>query len=387
MVDAIRQAGETTNLRYDASGFCLRAGPERVFNLHNAYAEYQSAAPDGREAVMRRWVRGWFAAHKEVPDDFADARPDLLPVLKPRAELELAAMEQRVAGGRETDCPYRVVAGHLALFTAYDRPESMTLLPADQLKDWGVTLDEALSAACHNLTAMSDRPFESAAPGVWLSPFHDNYDAARLALPELLSHYEVRGDLVAVAPNRDVLALTGSEDEVGLGFVASLVEEQMGKPRPLSPVSVRLDDQTWLPFLPAPGSPQRERFRRLRVRADNNDYARQTELLQQLHEAAGEDVFVAGYVAAERGGEILSYCVWSEGVDTLLPRTDEVFFFQPKGEKGGDVVAAVPWDKVTTIVGELLEHPSLYPARYRVRRFPNAEELAELKSAGYSPKS
>jgi hypothetical protein len=72
-------------------------------------------------------------------------------------------------------------------------------------------------------------------------------------------------------------------------------------------------------------------------------------------------------------------------VDTLLPRTDEVFFFQPKGEKGGDVVAAVPWEKVTTIVGELLEQYS--PARYRVRRFPDAGELAELKSAGYSPKS
>jgi len=389
LASAIRRAGEKTAVRYESGEFRLRGGAQggHIMNLHNAYAEYQAAPAGQRAAVVQRFARNWFNAQKEVPADFADVRPDLLPVVRSRSEFEMTILALRTNGAAEVDWPYRVVAGHLGLGVAYDLPDSMTFVQQHQLKEWRVTFDEALEVAYDNLLARTDRDFEQPVPGVWLSPFHDNYDASRLALCDVLQQYEVRGDLVAAVPNRDVLVLTGSEDESGLRFLADLVEEQMEKPRPLSGFPVRLDGQTWLPFLPDPNSPLYGRFRLMQVRSIGSDYADQAGGLNRLHEKSGEDIFVASYKAVQRDGKIMSYCVWSEGADALLPRTDEVYFFQPRGDNDGEVVAVVPWDQMTAVVGNLLEDGRLYPARYRVRRFPNAEQLAELKAVGDRPDS
>jgi hypothetical protein len=331
--------------------------------------------------VLRRFVRTWFSCRtKEVPNDFDDARPDLLPCVRPRSLFELTPLRLRAETDAAADWPYRVLAGHLGVGVAYDRPEMMTQVLGKTLDGWGVTFEEALTAACDNLRDISGQDFESPAPGVWRSPWRDNHDASRLTLPDLLSRFEVRGDLVAAVPNRDVLILTGSEDEAGLGYLCALVEEQMEKPRPLSAVPVRLDGTTWLPFLPDPDSPLYGRFRLLQVRSAMQDHDEQAECLNALHERTGEDVFVAGYKAVRRDGQVVSWCVWSEGVDTLLPRTDEVFFFRPseEGEGEGQVVARGRWARVREIAGGLMEPCGLYPERFRVRSFPSEEQLAAI---------
>src|SRR5262249_25622279 len=158
-------------------------------------------------------------------------------------------------------------------------PESMMQIQQDTLDKWGISLDEALTVACDNLRGLSGRAFDSPSPGVWLSPWKDNYDAARLALPGLLRGCQVRGDLAAAVPSRDVLVLTGSEDEAGLRFLADLVEEHMEQPRPLSGVPVRLDGETWLPYVPEQGSALHERFRLLDIKTAGRDYTEQAEVL------------------------------------------------------------------------------------------------------------
>jgi hypothetical protein len=382
MIDAVREAGETAELSYDADAFSLRAAGERsnVFYLANAYAEHTAAAPEGRPAVLRRFVRTWFSSRtKEVPEEFDDARPDLLPGVRGRALFELTPLRLRSETDAVAAWPYRVLAGHLGVGLVYDRPEMMTQVLGKVLDGWGVSFDDALAVACDNLRQMSGQDFVQPVPGVWLSPWRDNYDASRLVLPELLMRFEVEGDLVAAAPNRDVLVLTGSEDAAGLAFLCSLVEEQMEKPRPLSALAVRLDGTTWLPFLPDPDSPLYERFKLLQVRSAMQDHDEQAECLNALHERTGEDVFVAGYKAVRKeGGRVISWCVWSEGVDTLLPRTDEVFFFRPAGEGEGKVVARGRWARVREVAGELMEPCGLYPERLRVRSFPTDEQLAAI---------
>ena len=54
----------------------------------------------------------------------------------------------------------------------------------------------------------------------------------------------------------------------------------------------------------------------------------QKEVLEEIYEETGEDIFVASYSAVQdsKSGIVRTYCVWSEGVEALLPRTDEVFF-------------------------------------------------------------
>jgi hypothetical protein len=380
MAGAIREAGEKAKLRYDAEQFSLNAEevPSNTFYLANAYAEYCAAPKAGRPDVVRRFVRSWFSPRKGVPDDFADARTDLLPGLRNRCSFELTPLRMRAEGKGETAWPYRVLAGHLGVGLVYDLPESMMQLQENTLAKWGVTIDDALAVARDNLMQISGRDFEQPSPGVWLSPWRDNYDASRLTIPELLRRYEVQGDLVVAVPNRDVLLLTGSDDETGLGYLLAQVEEHMQKPRPLSAIPVRLDGDTWLPYRPDPDSPLYGRFRLLSVQSTGQDYAEQGEVLKALHERTGEDVFVARYTAMKREDEVVSYCVWSEGVDALLPRADEIFFFRPGAGGEGEIVGDASWDAVAGVAGGLLEPCGLYPERYRVRSFPTPGQLTAI---------
>jgi len=378
---AIRDAGETAQVRYDAHDFSLKAErPANILYLGNAYAEYRAAPRAARKDVLRRFVRTWFTYRREVPDTFADACPDLLPSVRSRSDFELTPLRLRAKGQGETVWPYSVLAGNLGVGVVYDLPDSMMQVQQERLDSWCVTLDEALEVAYDNLRKRSGKGFEQPSPGVWLSAWRDNHDAARLTIPDLLVQYEVRGDLVAAVPNRDILVLTGSEDEAGLEFLLSLVEQQMEKPRPLSAVPVRLDGKIWLPYRAGPESPLHERFRLLQVKSVGQDYAEQAEALNALHERTGEDKFVGSYLAIKRGGEVVTYCVWSEGVDSMLPRTDEIYFVHGTGGDKGEIAARGSWDRVMGVVGGLAEPCGLYPERYRVRVFPTPEQLAAIGS-------
>ena len=68
-------------------------------------------------------------------------------------------------------------------------------------------------------------------------------------------------------------------------------------------------------------------------------------------------------------GRFLSYAVWTQSIESLLPQSDLVVFGGMDGEP-----TMVPWCKMTEEVGHLLEPLDMYPPRYCVREFPSAEQ-------------
>src|SRR5262245_47146194 len=93
MMDSIRKAGEKTPLRYEADEFRIAAelddsAPHFLY-LVNAYNEYCSVPHSERAGVLRRFTRTWFSYYKEIPKDFADVLPDLLPSLRNRSYFEI----------------------------------------------------------------------------------------------------------------------------------------------------------------------------------------------------------------------------------------------------------------------------------------------------------
>jgi hypothetical protein len=301
-------------------------------------------------------------------------------VLRSRSYFELVRLQLEAEGETPVRWPYRVVGEHLGLGLAYDLPEAMKMVGQDQLDEWGVGFDEALAVALGNLAGAGRDELASPAPGLWVSPWRDNYDASRLALPDLVRRYEVKGDWVAMVPGRDVLLLTGSDDATGLSRMADLAEATLDGPRPLSALAVRLTGGAWRPFLPEPGHPLHERFKLLWVKSLGQDYGDQKEVLDRRAAKRGEDVFVANYSAFQHKetGRVRSYCVWSEGVESLLPRTDQVMFFRPRGEQDAEIVGEARWDRVEQVAAGLMRPEGLYPERYRVSGFPTEAQLAEL---------
>jgi len=277
-----------------------------------------------------------------------------------------------------------VVADHYGAGLVYDLPHAMSQINGQQLTRWGVDFDDAMDVALDNLRKISEQGLAPLAPGVWRSTWRDNYDPSRLLLVDLIGAYEVEGDPVVMVPNRDTLLLTGSEDEVGMGIMAAAAEESVQQPRPILAIPIRLEFGVWTPFLPPKESPAYLRFKQMAINSLGQDYEEQRALLTTAIQKQGDDVFVASYSAMRhtRTGELASFCTWTRGVDSLLPRTDLIHLVDLERPDSPKVVASVTWDRVEEIAGDLLEPLGVYPERHRARFFPSEEQIKAIKAVG-----
>ena len=170
-----------------------------------------------------------------------------------------------------------------------------------------------------------------------------------------------------MAPNRNTLIVTGSEDLEGLGAMVKVAEQALQEPRPISGIPLRLDRDDWVTWLPEPDHPLHAAFDQFRIQMEGEEYAGQKQLLDALHEKTGQDVFVASYSAVQdkAAGTMFSYAVWAKDVVTLLPRADKIAFIATTDSEP----TLVDWNRVVETVGDLMEPRDLYPKRYFIERF------------------
>jgi len=374
MMDRIRQTGEKGKIVYQPEDFCLRGEGKRfaAMFLANAYQEYCAADSDLRDRVIKQYVRNWFATAKEMPEEFEDVRPDLLPVVRSRAHFELNNLESGIPLG----LPYEVLGEHFGVGIVYDLPEAMRSIPQASFDAWGVTFYEALEAAMGNLLSLPGKFIcPESGEGVYLSATGDNYDSSRLLITDAIRHFQVKGDHIAMIPNRENLIVAGSEDVEGLAGMAKMASMALGEPRPISGLALRLEGDGWIPWLPPPSHPSYKDFRQLQIRTLSHEYSEQKELLDKLYAKNGEGVFVATYsVIQHRHSGQFGYAIWSPQISrALLPKTDVLVFGGLEGEP-----TMVEWQKVVDVAGDLMEAVDIYPPRYRVKGFPSDEQLAAM---------
>jgi len=377
MMDRIHQTGEKGKIVYEPEEFCLRGEGDTfaAMFLVNAYQEYCAADSDSRERVVKHYVRNWFGATKDMPEDFEDAKPDLLPVVRSRSHFESNSLSGEVESGSPLSWPYDILGEHFGIGIVYDLPEAMRSIPQASLDAWGVTFYEALETAMENLLSLKAQVIgPQSGEGVYLSATGDDYDASRLLVKDAIRHLQVKGDHIAMIPNRENLIVAGSEDVEGLAAMLKLATKALKEPRPISGIALRLDGEEWTPWLPPSSHPSYKKFQQLRRQSLGQGYAQQKELLDRLHLKKGEDVFVAAFSALQApDGRVLSYAVWAADADTLLPKTDVVAFIHI-----GKEPAMVAWDKVVEVVGDMMERLDIYPPRYRVRGFPSEKQLKAM---------
>ncbi len=385
VIAELQRKGKSQTLKYDREKFMIERAEEGFVNLANLYHEYCQAPRTQRSKVLDRFVRGCLGTTGfELPEDFEDIHPDLLPVVRSRFYLESVMLQSRSRGGESIAVPQQPIGDHLALSLVYDLPQAMRSIIQDDLDKWGVTLYEAVEAAKNNLEQMGNVAFASLqgqSSGVYISATGDNYDASRLIMLDLIRKMPVRGDTIAMVPNRDTLVITGADDPAGLEVMCKVAEDSFQKPRPISTVALRLVGDEWESWLPEADSPCYPRLHELRLRTLGMEYNDQKELLDQIHQRTGEDLFVASFSAVKQkdNGRISSYCVWSEGVDTLLPETDDVILLRPDlSSDNVAIVAAGAFHRVREIAGDLMQPIGSYPERYRVREFPSERQLSEI---------
>ncbi len=378
VMNSLRQTGVSGEISYDPEQFqvMVEGKAESILFLTNAYREYRTVSEEHRPQALQKFIRGWLQAHKSPPEEYADIRPDILPAVRSRSFFESARLRLAIEDNQDTFLPYQMVGDDLGVGLVYDMPDSMKPISNKELDLWGVTFYEALEAARENLVQL--RPMivgPKEGEGVYVFTTNDGYDSSRLILLELIRQFQVNGDYIAMAPGREMLIVAGSEDRLGLEAMVTLAKKAFEQPRSVSGIALRLDGDDWISWMPEATHPLYDEFQNLQLQSHGQDYAEQKSLLDKLHEKKGQDIFVAAFsvMKHKKTEQRTSYCVWTKGIISLLPKAERVVL---GGEDQEPVMA--PWDKVVRIAGELMTPMGMYPERYKVEAFPSPEQLAAM---------
>jgi len=194
------------------------------------------------EAARAKAVKNFLQAASRP----AVRRDQVLAMIKTRAWIDNA----RKDGGSPIVRPF---IGDLWKVYILDFPDGMRVLDPSDLKTLKLTEDEldvlAISNLDRQLTAFPHMPVEEGSP-VRVLRVGDSYESARLLL-----HYrwrglagEVKGDLLASAPNRDAVYFVGSGEspETLLTFRLRMKELSRTEAYPLSPQILRWTAGRWV---------------------------------------------------------------------------------------------------------------------------------------------
>jgi hypothetical protein len=365
-----------------AGDFALKVDGKNTIFLSNVYSNYCGAPRSRRSSVLAEFVTAAVALPSlpEIPSEFSAVKPSLMPAIRDAAYFSIIQMLQRRDGkdDRGLEVATKPLVSGLMISLAYDTERSITSINQNQFDKWGVSLEEAFAAAKDNLWERTDPGKMAGQGGVYWSQWGDSYDSSRILLPELIYRLAVDGDPIAFVPNRNELWVTGANNSAGLAAILKDgTKTHFERGHPLSPDLYRLVDSRWEPYVPVDRT-LRDLWMAMKRRRDAIDYAQQQELLNTIHSKEGLDLFVASYNILERkGGSASSVCVWSNGIDSSLPQAESIAFMVDP--EGGDHFV-VAWEVAAAVVGDLMEKEAeFFPLRYRVREFPNAEQVAKLR--------
>ena len=227
LVRELRKTEPTNEFRLEISErriVRIRDGQEAgAINLANIYQTHVQTPRLRRRAHIRHCARVAGSASQKLPSGFSQARRNLRPKLWSRAALEDTRLRQlyTVSDNGGLDLPCQPVGDHLLASLAYDWPESVQSINADDLRDWGVTVYEALEAALENLDSATNG-FAKIGDNLYSFVSGDTYDAVRLMLVDRIKAFELDGTPVAIVPNRDCILITESDDNVGLKMMVDL---------------------------------------------------------------------------------------------------------------------------------------------------------------------
>lgn len=394
----LTRTGGTEILRYDTEEFMLVLKLEKEdevrMNLHNAWDEYKTAPTAQKHQVLERWARLLRSMGDSLSYNFS--REEALDMLLPRVLERTFYEHQKLRSKLEETAdqapdrymfnfPYRTIARHLAAGLVLDMPDQIVILPEAHVKEWEISIDDAFELGLRNLEVISTDPMRKIGPGLFVSPWQDNHDAARLLLIEKIEEEcQVEGELLAFIPNRDHLIITGAAESAGLTNALNIVEKILAAPRSMYFVPLVLRNKQWeLYQLPA-FHPEFTRFEQLMTDTLLAIYSENKELLDQLKQINEQDLYIARFNAVQNtdSGKISTYSVWSDGVEALLPKTDYIGFARYSVDPDDEEVTSLglaPFQQVLDLLGEsTIKTDGRYPERFHVQRFPTEEELSQL---------
>lgn len=318
---------------------------------------------------------------REIPRLWTVAAVAIYPALRSRYGTLTLEINQRDA---KTPFPQQVVkqwADDVNCVLLYDFGQHMVTVSEQIAEVWGVARESLWARALANLRALPRPRWERVDSGVFSIASSVSYEESFLLVDEIVNSVPVAARPLFGIPNRGILlAADSSQPAAVAGLIATMRHHLEHSAWPLSAGIFERVNGQWRPH-EVPGQ-LAAAAHSMRVLDLARTYRDQKAALDKLHQRARNDIFVASYILRTTGKDspdIRSWCTWSAGVRTLLPKTDHVIFNANPTATDPEIVPA-RWETVEQVCGHYLEPTAETPARFRVERFPNAAEWQALKN-------
>jgi uncharacterized protein YtpQ (UPF0354 family) len=204
-------------------------GNEFTSLLYNPYDLYKQQ-PEHKADVVQRIIA---AALGIAKGSSGVADPNcIVPVIKPRAWMEEGRQAMINRGAKDVSTPlYEEFTSDLIILYAYDLPQGMRFVMSDDLKNSKIEQKDLRPLACKNLKQVIPKIERHGENGFYMLTAGGNYESSLLLLDSIWSsgQMQVQGEIVVVIPARDVLLVTGSQDQEGLARIKKAATELYNK--------------------------------------------------------------------------------------------------------------------------------------------------------------
>ncbi len=372
VIDAARANGFTGKARIVPGTQQIRfrdpVDRDKVFVLYlgNAYDDYVAAEFEARPGVIARYL----ALGNMTP--ITDLASRILPKATPSRDVEARVLNvlpmklNGVLAGRR-------IGPTLALELAVDEPKQVRLITENDLAQAGLTEAEAFDHAIANLAARSVGTWKELRPGLLRSPWADYFDGARLAIPDLFRRLGVRGDPIVVAPNRNTVLVTGSQELAGLRALHGVATELMHEDRTLDLTPLRLAGDQWRP-ISDPDLEMVQQAPSLLFLSSVQSALDWELLLDQLEPVVRARGLVLVRPETLRGPPLMTSAELPTCSGLALPQVDLLTFVHEGNP------TAIAWFKAALLLGpDLVLLDDVFPPMYEVRRGIRPEEITALR--------
>jgi uncharacterized protein YtpQ (UPF0354 family) len=351
----------------------------RLF-LNNIFVESRDLSPDERR--KRALLTLASLGSREDAPSWDDARNMLIPILRgvtfPNVkQLQLLAGTKDASPGAFVRTSF---APFIDILPVIDSPTQMTHVHRDALREWNLSEEAVLEAALARFGRVADRSssiYDRTDGPLFVVSTDDMCESSRLLIPGWLASFrgKVEGAPVAIIPHAALLLVGGSARPTMISrLVAIAAREFDASPRHISPALYTVDEHD----LVVPYVTDAADVCIAEHKLASWEYTRQKQFLDESQ----DELFIANYLAERTSeGRVRSLAVWTDTVDTLLPKTDCVSLvtvtMSADGTPAYGVPCVVPWDAVAH---RLTPATGFRPTRFRTGKFPREEELAALRS-------
>ena len=192
-------------------------GRDHQLFLDNAWNEF-SQFPDDKDAILERYARATLETVRHSDDDSID--PDrVVPIIKDAAYLE-EVRASLAEGGSNGPIPmhFEVLNPQLHIFYAEDTQLNLRYLSLKNLQEAGLEPKDLRVRAVANLRNLLTEVELREGEAVHMISAGGTFEASLLLLDDLWENFDLPlvGAPVVALPSRELLLVTGAEDEAGL---------------------------------------------------------------------------------------------------------------------------------------------------------------------------